>query len=154
MRYAKIIDGAVVQYPITGTDIVLQNPNTSFPYGPLSGETMAEYGCLPVIEIAPPVYDQQTQVILEGPCVYNSANNQWETSYIVRNKTQQEIETDNNIQSQQVRLQRNEKLNECDWTQLADAPVDKTAWATYRQALRDVPKQAGFPWDVQWPTQP
>jgi hypothetical protein len=30
----------------------------------------------------------------------------------------------------------------------------KVAWATYRQALRDVPSQAGFPWEVQWPTQP
>ena len=35
-----------------------------------------------------------------------------------------------------------------------DSPVDKDAWAVYRQALRDVPAQSGFPWDVAWPTQP
>lgn len=57
-------------------------------------------------------------------------------------------------QAKSVRDDRNKRLNESDWTQVADAPVDQAAWATYRQALRDVPSQAGFPWDVQWPTQP
>jgi hypothetical protein len=36
----------------------------------------------------------------------------------------------------------------------ADSPVDKTTWATYRQALRDLPKETGFPWDMIWPTEP
>lgn len=57
-------------------------------------------------------------------------------------------------QAKSVREQRTTKLAECDWTQLADAPVDKAAWATYRQALRDVTKQAGFPWDIEWPVAP
>ena len=57
-------------------------------------------------------------------------------------------------QAKSVRDDRNKRLTESDWTQVADAPVDQAAWATYRQALRDVPSQAGFPWDVQWPTQP
>lgn len=58
------------------------------------------------------------------------------------------------IGAARVREQRNKLLAECDWTQLADSPVDKAAWATYRQALRDVPAQAGFPWEVTWPTKP
>ena len=53
-----------------------------------------------------------------------------------------------------IRNQRNTKLSESDWTQVADAPVDKTAWATYRQALRDVTKQTGFPWTIDWPVNP
>lgn len=57
-------------------------------------------------------------------------------------------------QAKLVRDDRNKRLTETDWTQVADAPVDKAAWATYRQALRDVPSQAGFPCEVQWPTQP
>ena len=55
-------------------------------------------------------------------------------------------------QAKNVRQTRNDKLKECDWTQLADSTADKQAWATYRQALRDVPTQAGFPWTVDWPT--
>ena len=53
-----------------------------------------------------------------------------------------------------VRQQRNSLLAESDWTQLADAPVDQAAWATYRQALRDVPAQVGFPEAVVWPVAP
>ena len=57
-------------------------------------------------------------------------------------------------QAESVRSQRTQLLKDSDWTQVADAPVDKTAWAAYRQALRDVPTQAGFPWDIQWPVEP
>ena len=53
-----------------------------------------------------------------------------------------------------ARAGRNAQLKESDWTQVADAPVDKAAWAVYRQALRDVTSQAGFPWTIDWPTQP
>lgn len=53
-----------------------------------------------------------------------------------------------------VREQRNAFLSASDWTQVADAPVDQTAWAEYRQALRDVPKQEGFPANVIWPIVP
>jgi hypothetical protein len=43
----------------------------------------------------------------------------------------------------QIKLWRNGELSRTDWTQLADVPVDKAAWATYRQALRDLPAQGG-----------
>ena len=41
-----------------------------------------------------------------------------------------------------------------DWTQVLDAQVDRTAWAFYRQTLRDMTMQLGFPWDVTWPQEP
>jgi len=53
-----------------------------------------------------------------------------------------------------IRQERSVKLKECDWTQTADSPVNKETWATYRQSLRDVPSQEGFPWTITWPTQP
>jgi len=46
--------------------------------------------------------------------------------------------TDNNYESM-MRKVRDSMLKESDWTQVADAPVDREAWATYRQALRDFP---------------
>ena len=58
------------------------------------------------------------------------------------------------MKGQNMRATRNELLAQCDWTQLADSPVDKTAWATYRQSLRDLPTQTGFPDDITWPTKP
>jgi hypothetical protein len=57
-------------------------------------------------------------------------------------------------QAKSVRASRDEKLKDCDWTQVADAPVDKAVWATYRQALRDVTTQSGFPWTITWPVEP
>jgi len=53
-----------------------------------------------------------------------------------------------------VRAQRNNLISSCDWTQVLDAPVDQAAWAQYRQALRDIPQQDGFPENVIWPTKP
>jgi len=57
-------------------------------------------------------------------------------------------------QAKSVRTNRNDKLKDCDWTQIADSTADKAAWATYRQALRDITAQAGFPWDINWPDAP
>ena len=57
-------------------------------------------------------------------------------------------------QAKSVRNSRTEKLKDSDWTQIVDSTADKAAWATYRQALRDVPTQAGFPWTVTWPDTP
>ena len=57
-------------------------------------------------------------------------------------------------QAKSVRQSRNDKLKDCDWTQIADSTADKAAWAVYRQALRDVTGQEGFPWTIDWPEQP
>lgn len=53
-----------------------------------------------------------------------------------------------------VRQERNQRLTDSDWTQVNDAPVDSVAWGIYRQALRDLTDQSGFPWEVQWPEMP
>lgn len=56
-----------------------------------------------------------------------------------------------------VRATRNTLLAQCDWTQIPDNPLttsQREAWATYRQALRAIPDQEGFPLSVQWPVPP
>ena len=61
----------------------------------------------------------------------------------------------NDRKAAEVRAERDTRLAASDWTQMPDYNgVNKAAWATYRQALRDVPAQAGFPWDVTWPEMP
>lgn len=54
----------------------------------------------------------------------------------------------------EARAQRNALLSASDWTQVADAPVDQEAWAAYRQALRDITSQDGFPEIINWPVAP
>ena len=55
---------------------------------------------------------------------------------------------------ERLRLWRNAQLQASDWTQVADAVCDKAAWATYRQALRDLPASNSDPRQIELPTQP
>ena len=55
---------------------------------------------------------------------------------------------------EQIKLWRNAELAKTDFTQLPDAPVDKEAWAEYRQALRDLPAQGGLSDNIKLPTKP
>lgn len=54
-----------------------------------------------------------------------------------------------------MRFERDMLLSTTDWTQLSDVPqAIKDKYAAYRQALRDVPQQPGFPDNIQWPVKP
>lgn len=78
-------------------------------------------------------------------------------TYTINAQTGEEITADAVVvppTAEQVRAFRDMRLKDSDWTQVADAPVDKAAWAEYRQALRDVPNQSGFPATVNWPPIP
>lgn len=52
-----------------------------------------------------------------------------------------------------VREDRDKRLAECDWMANSDVTM-ATEWRVYRQSLRDVPLQSGFPTNVTWPTEP
>ena len=78
----------------------------------------------------------------------------WYTKYSVVDMDDEAKAAKDAEQAKSVRDQRNTKLTKSDWTQVADAPVDKAVWATYRQALRDITTQTGFPWEVTWPDAP
>ena len=73
---------------------------------------------------------------------------------IVEAKTQDELDAEKTQKANEVRYKRNMLLTQSDWTQLADAPVDNLAWAVYRQSLRDITLQAGFPFTVDFPVAP
>lgn len=77
---------------------------------------------------------------------------------VMRDMTEEEMEEmkwdSSKIKARDVRRQRDVLLKGTDWTQVADAPVDQAVWAAYRQALRDIPQQEGFPDNVVWPVEP
>ena len=126
------------------------NSNTSFPQQ-ISADTLNDFGA---------------DVLLEGPQAsptrYQTAfrdgvqeiDGKWYTKYSVADIDDEAKTAKDAEQAKAVRTTRGEKLKDSDWTQVADAPVDKAVWATYRQALRDVTAQSGFPWEITWPTQP
>ena len=72
----------------------------------------------------------------------------------VFNYTTKQWEPDCALAWAAVKAKRNRLLSACDWTQLPDVPPPtKEAWATYRQALRDVPEQPD-PFNIAWPAPP
>ena len=122
-----------------------------------------------------PTWGQTTEEILEAlgadvvfegpqaqPTRYQTAfrdgveqiEGKWYTKYSVADMDAEAIAVKDAEQATAIRQQRGEMLKDTDWTQVADAPVDQAAWATYRQALRDITAQTGFPWDIEWPVAP
>lgn len=63
-------------------------------------------------------------------------------------------EATNEQKWEQIRLWRNAELARTDWTMISDAATNKTAWGTYRQALRDLPAQGGKADQAEFPTSP
>lgn len=64
-------------------------------------------------------------------------------------------EAETRIKLRRLRLDRNGRLQETDWSQSADVPEEtKTKWQTYRQALRDITEIYSSIDDVVWPTKP
>ena len=139
------------------------HPNTSMPQQ-LSEELLNAFGA---------------DVVFEGPqatggTVYQYSqrsgveqlNGKWYTKYIigpvfmdgettaVEQETVYKAQKDAE-QAKAIRQSRDEKLKATDWSQGKDiADLASAKYTTYRQELRDIPAQAGFPWNVQWPTQP
>lgn len=96
-------------------------------------------------------YDHDKQMVINGsvvdipdkpdyPCHFDPASMQW-----VWDEAQSWFD---------FRQERNRRLSACDWTQVSDAPVDREAWATYRQALRDLPENTDDPRYPIWPQRP
>jgi hypothetical protein len=127
------------------------NPNTSFPRNP-SDAVLADWNVFPVVEQSPPEYNPANQNLNQlNPTLVDG---QWLQTWQVTAASAEEIAERLQLKEAEVRQQRNELLSACDWTQLPDSPADHEAWATYRQELRDVTAQAGFPWEVVWPEPP
>lgn len=118
----------------------------------LTPEQAMYFGVTKLQIVTPPYFDPATQQRDEGPAIFT--NGVWMQQYIVSEMDAEVAATKKEEQSARDRVIRDSLLVACDWTQVADAPIDKIAWANYRQALRNIPAQAGFPWIIAWPTQP
>lgn len=137
-------------------------------YGELTEQILNDHGCDVVFEGPHATGGTHYQYSMRQG-VEQLSDGKWYTKYVLgpiftdtsadgnqpaRTAAENEALYQANKDSQQatlIRAERNRKLADCDWTQLADSPVDKFAWATYREALRNVPDQSGFPWTIVWP---
>ena len=136
----------------------LTKPNTSFPK-PMSEDCLIGHGYDIVLNVA-----QATVTAPYGVSTRSGVeekDGKWYTKFVAgpvfANSDEEDaykakVDAD---QAVMVRSDRDGRLTACDWTQADDSPLKAaSAWTTYRQALRDVPTQSGFPHTVTWPTKP
>jgi len=151
--YAKIIDGAVVRFPYQKLDLRSEYPNVSFPKI-ITDEILRRYNVLRIERGPVPEHNEKTHRLLDGdmPVFENGV---WVLPWILEEKSELELAMEHKGLCYAERQKRNQLLNECDWTQGRDVPESLSAtWAPYRQALRDVPSQTGFPRSIIWPKKP
>jgi hypothetical protein len=122
-------------------------PATSFPPTGPDASFMEANSALGVTIWKP--HDKATQKLI--PVAPYIEDNQVFTVEVA-DKTAEELTQDSLNIANEVRAKRNQLLLETDWTQVADVQVDKVIWAEYRQALRDITTQEGFPLDINWPS--
>ena len=124
------------------------HPNTSFP-PVLTVEILNDFGADPVLQ-GPQAQPTRYQVSYSDGV--EEINGQWFTKYSVADMDEEAKKSVDDRQADSVRTERNKKLADSDWTQGKDIADElSTKYAVYRQALRDVPSQDGFPWGVVWP---
>lgn len=126
-------------------------PNTSFP-SQWTPALVEELGLDPVFESPTPTTTRYQTAFKDG--VEQDAQGRWLWKWSISEMSDEAKAAKDAEQAKNIRSDRDKRLSDTDWTQVADAPVDKAVWATYRQALRDVPAQAGFPYDITWPSKP
>jgi hypothetical protein len=151
MPYAKLTDnGDVEQYPYTLTDLKNDNSNVSFSSS-ITDVELLEFNVVSVesVEAPPFVYNKELVRTIEqnNDGVYTEVWAYTDADPLTISEREE-------AEAVIVRLRRDQLLFSSDWTQLSDSPVDSSSWAVYRQALRDIPSQKGFPWTITWPIEP
>jgi hypothetical protein len=143
------------------------NPNVSLPKV-WNSNVYDTLGIDPVLETPKPDTTGDYKVVVRDGAEQD-ANNNWVQKWVERDMfsdttengvttTKAEHETAYQAQldadaSERVRSERDQKLKDTDWMGMSDVTMSAD-WTTYRQALRDVPSQAGFPNTITWPTEP
>jgi len=165
MLLVKTSNGGVEQFPYTLGDLRRDNPQTSFPKR-IGDAILASYGIYHVMPNAEPDYDALVQMLVRDAQPQKETRirqadddepadvavgdsyetGRWVIGYTVSNKPQADAEA-------AVRNRRDRLLAETDWMALSDVTMS-SEMTTYRQALRDIPAQDGFPASVTWPTKP
>lgn len=140
----KVVDGKVDIFPYSINNLKKDNPNISFPLE-INNNLLAEYSVFPVVTLDKPQCDLLTQYYSHG-YPYLSIEGSWTVSWEVFNKPQAEAEKN-------VRDKRKSLIAETDYLALSDTTLTPEMTA-YRQALRDITTQEGFPYNVVWPVKP
>ena len=151
MNYAFLNNGQVDEYPFGINALRKKFPQVSFPRD-ITTINLNEYNVVSVELTDRPTFNEKTHYLSEGVPI--NENGVWKQTWVLTEFSTDEIQQHLLNKQEEEREKRNELLKESDWSQLSDTPTNTAAWAVYRQALRDLPSQEGFPYNITWPTQP
>jgi hypothetical protein len=146
--YIKLTNGVPTLYTIG--QLRRDNPNTSFPKT-VSNEILAMYDVYPCVVAEQPSHNEKTHRVEDGD--FELQDGVWTKTWTVVEKTQEEIDAWLEAKANDIRSLRNQLLAETDYLALSDNTLT-AEMAAYRQALRDITNQAGFPETVEWPIKP
>lgn len=147
-----LVKNSSIEYPYGLQRLLIDNPQTSFP-GIKDAAILREYGVYLVQQTTKPEVDPKSQKVVEVTPV--QVGGEWRQAWEVQELSPEEKQEYQNQKAREVRAQRLYLLQESDWTQFRDIPEEVSQlWAPYRQALRDITLQPGFPFEVTWPTKP
>ena len=149
--YVLAPNQAVVRFPYSAGNLRRDNPNTSFPKV-ISDKLMADFNVFPVTYEDRPEYVPATHY-LETSATPVLKNGEWVLTSTVIAFTAEQIADRDAEQAKKMRAERDRRLADTDWTGLSDVTMSADM-AAYRQALRDITAQVGFPHSVNWPVKP
>lgn len=152
---ASYIEHATGKYPLSAREVSALFPQTSFPSDPaLRDEAFLSLGYWIVQTTQTPSFDYRVETVEETAPAF--LGDHYEQTWAVVPLSQEDITRIEDTQAEAVRADRTRRLYVCDFTILPDAPTSSrnADWTAYRQALRDITEQPGFPWDVVWPEPP
>jgi hypothetical protein len=152
MLYLRIIDEQI-HYPYTLEMLKSAYPNISFP-DIMDDKLLADFDVFYVQETPSPESDLTNKVVELDPI---NIDGQWKQQWDIVSKKPHEIITDKDQKQYEIRNKRDELLSNSDWIVISSLEKGKTIsqdWIDYRQDLRDIPTQKGFPYDVIWPIKP
>lgn len=144
--YARIEDGEVVEWPIYS--LRQRFPDISFSDS-VSADALPE-GVVEVKVVAPPPFTAVQKPVTAPPTLQDGV---WVQGWEIVDLTEDELDLKSQQAAIMVRNERNTRLSATDWRFRSDMTPSQE-WKDYCQALRDVPSQEGFPFDVQWPAPP
>ena len=143
----RIRETGAVMYEAELRSHLLANGGPSF--GQLTPEVMEALSVDPVFE-GPQAQPTRYQTAFRDGVV--QIDGKWYTKYSVAEMEQEAKDALDAQQAKSARATRDAKLAALDWTQGKDIPDSISSPAALaRQGLRDVPSQAGFPWEIVWP---
>lgn len=149
--YLLAVNDTLTKFPYTLEELRQDNPLTSFPLV-MTAEELAAWGVFEVVEQTPPAFNEQTESIeVAAPALVNGV---WVRLQTVVSAEPDEVERRTAAQAAIIRTERNRVLAVTDYSQLADyqrTSAVKEKLVVFRQALRDLPEQPGFPWAIIWP---